>query len=166
MARYFVTDAPVAIPEFDPSEVISNTPPNVIYIKPKMDYATKAKTTSELFTLDKESQIELHAGSSQMALLVHNIVKWEGPDLGGVPCTEENIRKMDPTEPHLEKVLEEIAKRNKVPNDRKASASTSAGAPPSRENVSLALATGTPRSTLQSAINGRLKSSDDLTPIS
>lgn len=177
MSRYFVTDPPVAVYEFDSGEIISDTPPNIIYIKPKMDMATDSKVKSELLTLGADNKtMEARLGANSMALLIHNIVKWEGPDLGAVPCTPDNIRRLDPTEPHIARVLEEIAVRNKRPvspnpKPNGASTSASAGAHASNgqeiatqtngESLSLQLATGISRSNLQSAINGRLSKSSD-----
>lgn len=180
MSRYFVTDPPVAVPEFDPSEVLSETPPNVIYIRAKMDVATDAKVKSELVTMAPDNKtVEMRLGENAVALLVHNIVRWEGPDLGGVPCTPEQIRKLDPTEPHIALVLDEIGRRNArpagpSPKSQGVSTSASAGAtdyqhparPGSddRASLSLQLATTTPRSPLRSVITGRQNRSDDSTP--
>lgn len=169
MSRYFVTDSPVAIPEWDDDPaIISTTKPNVIYIKSKMDVATKAKVTSEMFTVGKDSQLEARLGANELALLIHNIVKWDGPDFDGVPCTPDRIRTLDPTEPHIAKVLEVIAERNKPPKSPKAEAgisnSTSNGdtgstIPP--QSVSLQLATGVPRSPLLRSLDGHRNRSDD-----
>lgn len=163
MSRYFVTDAPVPIPEFDASEVISDVRPNVIHIRPKMDVATKAKVTSEMFTLGKDNALEARLGSNELALLIHNIVRWEGPDFDGVPCDAAHIRTLDPTEPHIAAVLEAIAERNKSPKVQKASATTSTSTsatstdstiPPSQEGVSLQLASGVSRSPLLRSLDG------------
>lgn len=166
MSRYFVTDAPIPIFEWDDDpSIISDTKPNVIYILSKMNVSVKGRVTSELFTVGKAGDLEARLGANETALLVHNVVKWEGPDFDGVPCTPDNIRKLDPTEPHIEKVLEEIAERNKAPKAPKASATTStsmsAGAidlptPPSQEpSVSLQLANGQPKSALLRSLDGR-----------
>lgn len=164
MSRYFVTDAPVAVPEWDDDpSIISDTKPNVIWVKSKMDVETKGKVTSEMFTMGKAGELEARLGANETALLVHNVVRWEGPDFEGVPCTPDRIRKIDPTEPHWAKVLEVIAERNKAPKSPKAladtSTSTSAGSiglttPPSQESVSLQLATGQPRSPLLRSLDG------------
>ena len=176
MSRYFVTDAPVPVAEFGP-DVVSDAPPNVIYIKARMDVETKGKVTSEMVTLGSDQKsLEFRAGANETALLVHNIVRWEGPDFAGVACTAENIRRLDPTEPHIARVLEEIAARNKAkesPNPKSPAASISMNAGAHGSNASQAatasqaqqLATGTLRSPLQSALDGRLKSSGDLTLI-
>jgi len=125
MSRYFVTDAPVPIPEWDDTSIISDRKPNVIAIKAKMDVATKGKVTSELFTMGKAGDLEARLGANETALLIHNIVSWSGPDFDGVPCDAAHIRTLDPTEPHIAKVLEEIAIRNKAPSGPKERAATS-----------------------------------------
>lgn len=120
MARYFVDDPPVAVREFDPQTVVSEEGkaplrPNVIWIRPRMDIATRGKVQNELFGIDNKESIEIRVGDNATALLIHNIVRWEGPDLDGVPCTRENICKLDPNEPHIKLVTEEIARRNRQP---------------------------------------------------
>lgn len=182
MSRYFVNDPPVPVYEFNPSEVVSDTPPNVIWIKARMDVATQAKVTSELFTMDKTSKdLEARLGENQVALLVHNIVKWEGPDLSAIPCTPDVIRTLDPNEPHIAAVLEEIAQRNKKRESPKKESATTAGSTSAgvahssgktreisgdTESVSLQLATGKSNSTLQRSLAGHLAKSENSTPIS
>ena len=163
MSRYFVDAAPIAVPEWDEDpSIISDRPPNVIWIKSKMDVATKGKVTSEMFTLGKDSQLEARLGSQELALLIHNIVKWEGPDFDRVPATRENIMRLDPTEPHIAKVLEVIAERNKSPKAPKGSAidstSTNNGAIDSitsEPSISMQLASTPTKSPLRPALDGR-----------
>jgi len=171
MSRYFVTDPPVPVYEFDPTEVISETPPNVIYIRAKMDVATDAKVKSELVTMGADNKtVEMRLGENQLALLIHNIVRWDGPDLGSVPCTVANIRALDPTEPHIVLVLDEIARRNKrpdSPNPKPPAGSTpgkngAAGWVASDQpSLSHQLAIGIGKSPLRSAMDGHLNRSDD-----
>jgi hypothetical protein len=177
MSRYFVTDAPIPVREFNPDEVVSDTRPNVIYVRARMDVETAGKVSSELVSIGADGKtVEAHLGANQTALLIHNIVRWEGPDFDGVPCDAAHIRTLDPTEPHIALVLEEIAERNKrreSPNGRSpatGSTSTSAGStgsstPPNEAgSLSLQLATGI--SPLRSRItsDGRPNKSDDSTP--
>jgi len=132
MSRYFVNSTPVAVFEFDVTNVFSEQAPNIIWIKSKMDLQTQAAVQSELLKLGADNKsIEAHLGSNVMALLIHNIVHWEGPDFDGVPCTPATIRTLDPQLPLLELVIEEIARRNKrtpSPNPKSAGVSTSASA--------------------------------------
>jgi hypothetical protein len=62
-------------------------------------------------------------------LLEVNIKKWNGPDFQDrnghpIPCTTANIRRLDPNEPLVQKVLKIVGDRNEPPN-----AQPSAGEP-------------------------------------
>jgi hypothetical protein len=163
MTKYFVDSAPVAVPEWDDDpSIISDREPNVIYILPKMSVEVKGRVSSEMFGLTKDNQMEARLGQNELALLIHNVVRWDGPDLGSTPCTRANISRLDPTEPHIVRVLEQIAERNKSPKAPKELAttnlSTKNGAIDSitqEPSVSLQLANGQPPSPLRSAITGR-----------
>jgi hypothetical protein len=87
---------------------------NTIYIKAKMDVGTRAAVQDEIkATTDGVEELGLAGlGSYRMALLRHNIVAWEGPAFEGYPCTRANISRLDPDEPLVELVAEEIGKRN------------------------------------------------------
>lgn len=95
---------------------------NTIYIKAKMDFGTVAAVQDEIKATGTESadmQFE-RLGSYRMALLTNNIVGWEGPaflDEKGkvIPCTRENIRRLDPQDPLVEMVAAEIGERNRKP---------------------------------------------------
>lgn len=192
--RFFVTDAPVPIYEFDPSETIADREPNVIWIKSRMDVETSGKVSSELVKVDDQGKAELYAGAQQTALLIHNIVRWEGPDFEQlddadqvmrdgqgrpiyVPVTPENIRQLDHRDPFIERVIDEIGERNKKRASPKATSPTanistsdtlpgSGHMPKDAEppNVSLQLATGRSRSSLLNAVDGRLDRSENSTP--
>lgn len=181
MSRYFVNDEPVPILEFDGEQLDADgraVQPNVIWIKAKMDVETRGKVSSELVTAGADNTPEMRLGMNQTALLIHNIVRWTGPDLGRVPCIPANIRKLDPTEPHIEKVLSAIGERNKPrpsPDPKSAAGAntstngTAHGSAPALRAIDLAShrgrsATSTPRSPLQSALDGHLSKSDDSTP--
>ena len=166
MSRYFVNAEAIPIPEWeDDPTIISDRPPNVIYIRAKMSVGVKAKVSSEMFLWNADrKELESRFGENETALLIHNIVRWEGPDFAGVPCTRKNIIELDPTEPHIVKVLEAIALRNAPPKPPLASAtsdrSTTSGA---TNSITLTLApetaplgNGERTSPLQSAITGRL----------
>jgi hypothetical protein len=171
MSRYFVNDPPVPIPEFDAGAVISDTPPNVIYIRSRMDIETRGKVSSELVKIGGDNKtMEMQLGQNQTALLIHNIVRWEGPDFDGVPCDAAHIRTLDPNEPHIEKVLREIDARNlkKVaPNPKPPIANGFATngshdvSHPNEAGISLQLATGISRSPLLRALDGHQNRSDD-----
>lgn len=92
---------------------------NTIYIKAKMDAGTRALVQNEIAatnSVSKDTEIT-GLGSYSLALLVHNIVGWEGPafvDERGAPvlCNKLNIGRLDLDEPLIELVREEIGKRN------------------------------------------------------
>jgi hypothetical protein len=179
-SRLFVPNAVDPIYEFDPSEVVSDTPPSVVWIRRKMNMEISGKVSSELVKLGDDRQLESHLGANQTALLIYNIVKWEGPlfvetddddqpilDGHGrekpIPCTPANIRQLDPNDPFIAAVLEAIAVRNKKRESPKAptesaiiNGSTSSGDPDSIESPI------TPRgrtSLTRLSVNGQSKSS-------
>lgn len=51
-------------------------------------------------------------GNGVLTMLDEYIVKWSGPSFQGVPCTPANIRKLDPEQPLVDFVVNEIKKRN------------------------------------------------------
>lgn len=123
----------IEVYEFDPTEVITDAAPNVIVVKARMDVATAGKVSSELAKLGDDNKIEMHIGNHVLALLLHNVISWRGPDFDGLPCTPANIRALPTGDPFIEKVANEIGERNKPresPNGRSAptiSTSESAG---------------------------------------
>lgn len=124
MSRFHVDPSEtVDVYEFDPEETLSDTPPNVITIRARMDVATAGKVRSEMVTLDDNGKPELQIGIQTGALLLHNIVSWRGPDFDGLPCTPANIRALPSadSDPFIEKVVNEIGTRNRKresPNGR------------------------------------------------
>lgn len=101
----FVSQKPVAITEGA----------NTISIRPKMDFGTKNACMDALAVINPEAgrnDVAMHLGAYQLALLQQNIVSWSGPDFAGVKCTPANIATLDPDEPLVVKVLEEIVRRN------------------------------------------------------
>lgn len=92
---------------------------NTIYILPKMDLGTRNRLMNEIAKVEKGSGDTVYQlGTYMMMLAEANIVAWEGPAFGDTPCTPANIRRLDPTEPLVDAVLEEIGQRN--PQERKA----------------------------------------------
>jgi hypothetical protein len=86
--------------------------PNTIYIRAKMDFGTKNRVLDALTSIQQSGAAEYHVGPYLTALAEANIVGWEGPDFGGVPCTPENIARLDPDDPLVDAALNEIGKRN------------------------------------------------------
>jgi len=88
---------------------------NTIYIKAKMDLATRAAVQDEIAArgMGSTDEVEVRGiGSYRLALLAHNIVGWEGPAFEGVRCNRANILRLEPDDPLVEKVAAEIGERN------------------------------------------------------
>src|SRR5687768_233117 len=98
----------VDIPEFDSSQVISETPPNVITIRARMSVEIAGRVSSEMMRLGADNKPEIQVGIHTTALLLHNILGWRGPDFDDLPCTPENIRSLPTEDPFIEKVINEI----------------------------------------------------------
>lgn len=107
---------------------------NTIYIKAKMDYGTRNQVLSAAADarMDDKGNAKaatVNIGRYQNALLVNNIVDWNGPAFENIACTAVNILRLDPDEPLVVKVLEEIATRNpqrQAPNPK---SRTTSGSP-------------------------------------
>lgn len=80
---------------------IADTAGNVVTIQARMP--------PEQFATALEAA---RCGSIDLLLLELNILGWHGPELDGVPCTQENIGRFDPDEPLVIRVLKEIDVRN------------------------------------------------------
>jgi hypothetical protein len=132
MSKRFHVDPNEGAPiyEFDPEDVISDTPPNIIVIRARMTVEIAGKVGSELIKLGTDNKTESHFGAHTGALLLHNILSWSGPDFDDLPCTPANIRALPSSEsdPFIAKVVEEIARRNKPPKAPEASATDSTSA--------------------------------------
>lgn len=107
---------------------LDDDPANIIWIRRKMNLGTTNKIQDALISLrgldDKGSYegVDLNIGMQQTLLLEFNIVKWEGPRFKDrndrwISCTPQYIRMLDPDDPLVEKVLEEIGQRNKKKKD-------------------------------------------------
>ncbi len=108
---------------------------NVIHIKAKMDFGTRQSVLGEAMRFEFEGGARrMDLGAYNKALLVHNIVKWEGPDFKGVPCTPENILALDPNEPLVKKVQQELAARNPVRSTEAQKKPKAAGSNASKES--------------------------------
>lgn len=113
---------------------ISDEAGNTIYIRPKMDYGTRsqvlgAAADARLDDKGNAKTATVNVGRYQNALLVNNILDWDGPAFTDMACTPVNILRLDPDEPLVVKVLEEIATRNpqrQAPNPK---SRTTSGSP-------------------------------------
>lgn len=91
---------------------------NTIYIRGKMDFGTRQRVQSAIMHvtsgMDRAAlrNAPLSLGEANIALLVHNILDWSGPEFAGVPCDAAHIEQLDPDEPLVDAVLAEINRRN------------------------------------------------------
>jgi hypothetical protein len=91
---------------------------NTVYIRSKMGRAVFNAVLGDAMQMEAgQKDAKMNIGEYLTSLLVHNIVAWEGPaftDERGkpIPCTAENIGKLDVDEPLIDRVAEEIAQRN------------------------------------------------------
>lgn len=145
MSRFVSTEVvPVHTPE---------DPDNVIYIKPRMDVGTAGLVRSAMVIIQTQASISNGATPSDatlrfdiaaynIALLAHNVVSWRGPDFDGTPCNVENIKRLDPDDPLLALVLQQIGERNlsKVASPNSSSAPGKNGSTPSTEPQKQAVA--------------------------
>lgn len=99
---------------------------NTIWIRPKMGYGVEQRVIGEAAKLQQAQRqngngassgqtVEINLGAYNLALLVNNILRWEGPRFGAIPCTPDNIELLDDDDPLVEKVLAEIQARNRDP---------------------------------------------------
>lgn len=117
---------------------------DIIYIKEKMDLATDAKVREALLRIGGRTDlgngdnafggvsVDMNLSAWLLALAKHNIVDWEGPSFEGMPCTPHNIGRLDPRDPLVDKVLEEIARRNPITRATNPNSNGAAGSKNSR----------------------------------
>lgn len=93
---------------------------DVIWIRARMSVAVQQAVQSEATSVSTNRvngrtgtpDVEIDVGVYQIALLRQNILSWQGPSFVGVPCTADAIGDLDPQEPLVERVLQEISDRN------------------------------------------------------
>lgn len=102
---------------------------NTIWVRARMDLGTYNQVQDALRRVGTGGAVELHLGEYNTALMVHNIVRWAGPDLDLVPCTPDSIRRLDPDEPLVALVLARIQELNLARRDPKGKVSSTGGPP-------------------------------------
>lgn len=116
----------------DTSKVEVTDGDNKLYIKRRMDFGTKCRVEDTLTQMALKNgemdNIRFTLGAQKLALAIHNIVAWSGPDFVGVPCTQENIERLDPDYPLLVKAQERITALNLPRGDTDPNGSTTTGA--------------------------------------
>lgn len=105
-----------------PASDTASVDTDCIYIKPRMNFGTKQRVMAAGVKLSQQAGLDMgggvgmtvDVGSYQIAQLLHNIVRWAGPSFAGVDLTEANILRLDPEEPLVKRVLQEIARGNRT----------------------------------------------------
>ena len=72
---------------------------NTISIRPKMDLGTKNRCMDALTAIGRENgetEMAVHLGAYQVALMQENIVAWRGPAFVGMACTPAQYRQTGP----------------------------------------------------------------------
>lgn len=106
---------------------------DVMFIRPVMDFGTRQKVIGSAAKVtpkkaDKRksraerkkeaaTDMAIDVGAYQFALLFHNLIGWQGPSFVNVPLTQGNVERLNPTDPLVAKVLEEIGERNATEDD-------------------------------------------------
>lgn len=107
---------------------------DVIFIRPKMDYGTRQRVNGAAAKVRQSSvgnrrqrraakargekiEMDLDVGAYQLALLVENVLGWQGPSFVGFACEAKNIERLDPAEPLVAQVIQQIADRNVDPDE-------------------------------------------------
>lgn len=163
----FVSKEPVPVS-------LPDDPANCIYIRPKMDFGTKQRVQQAMLSITlgqagHSSEVPLDMGAYNIALLVANVVRWEGPAFADVPCTPANIERLDSDEPLVEAVMAEINRRNRGREDsdpKPSGASASNGSPRLTVVEAEAWAPGTSTSPVPSATSGPRRKLTPATPTS
>jgi hypothetical protein len=124
-----MSNEPIAVPD--------ESGENIIYIRAgKMPWGIKNKVQGAAVQISaglagNDPQTRITVAAYQAALMLHNIVRWEGPALQGFKLTQAGLDMLDPD--HGDAVLTEIQRQNPArtsPNRTSptTATSTSAGA--------------------------------------
>lgn len=100
----------------DTSKIEVSDGTNTFYIKRRMDFGTRCRVEDTMTQMAMKNgavdSIQLTIGAQKLALAIHNIIGWKGPDFAGVACTPENIERLDPDYPLLVQAQERITHLN------------------------------------------------------
>jgi hypothetical protein len=107
----------------DTSKVAVRDGSNTIWVKRRMDFGTKCRVEDMLTRMaistngNRSGEIQFTLGAQRLALAVHNIVAWEGPEFNGVPCDQSSIERLDPDFPVFRMALDKITDLNQPRED-------------------------------------------------
>ncbi len=108
---------------------------NTIFIKPRLNYGEKMRVQKAAIKIKSKGtatdfETDFDSSGYQYQLLIESVVSWSGPVFEGRPCTPENIAELDPSDPLLDKVIEEISERNKSAGSDDPKSLSANGEPP------------------------------------
>lgn len=92
---------------------------NTVWVLGRMGVGTEVKVSADFARLGGRG-----VNAYQLALMRHNIVKWEGPDFDGVPCSHANINKLDFKLPEVRALFTAVLEKIDELNERKEEAVT------------------------------------------
>lgn len=105
----------------DTSKVAVTVDEDTIYVRRKMDFGTKNLVGDTIARIQlRDGAVDtviVTNGAYNFALMTHNIVGWEGPAFANgngkpVACTPENISRLDPDLPVVQRALDKIKELN------------------------------------------------------
>jgi hypothetical protein len=106
----------------DTSQLAVTEGENTIYIRRRMDFGTQCRVRDTLTKMalknGQPGDLSFTVGAQDLALAVHNIVGWDGPDFVDpitkkpVACSPESIERLDPKYPLLVKTQQRITELN------------------------------------------------------
>lgn len=124
---------------------------NVIWIKRRMDFGTKCRVEDTLTQMalvnGRTGDIRFTVGAQRLALAVHNIVGWSGPDFVDpitqkpIACSPEAIERLDPTYPLLIRAQQRITELNATQEQDDPNASSAGSASSTATNGQQPIAT-------------------------
>lgn len=136
---------------------------NFIFIKPKLNFGETKRVQRALLKATQSTRADGSSGdlvtdfdlsAYQVQLLIESVVSWSGPAFASVPLTAASLAELDPDDPLVVEVQEEIGRRNAKTKRENPKDSEIVGDAPSPEDVSW-LATTISTSVSPSATNGR-----------
>ena len=117
----------------DETEAVSDGQ-NSIHVRTRLGFGAYNEFMDELRSQVGAGSLLEHLGALNIALLAHCVAKWDGPafqaDGKAIPCTRENVLRLDPEDPLVNQAMEVIRVHNpltRMGSDPKPD--TSVGAP-------------------------------------
>jgi hypothetical protein len=90
---------------------------NIVYIWEELPHGPASKALAAIASVNVlTGEVKVDVGEYANALLVHSILRWEGPKFKEngkqLACTPENIARFDRSDPLYKKLAQEVTERN------------------------------------------------------